>query len=172
MKTIKQIAAIVFFISAGFLISCSSKKKAEPQVEIKQDSVIVEPQPEIKPEPVQKPKQKKVVEEQYEAPATVYSLPEERSAGEIGRIINSHDSELKETLNTFKAKDPSLSGSIVIAATVAPDGKVVSTTVKQSSITDKSLVRAIQNRIRLWQFSEIDPKKGNQDYDIKYGFSR
>lgn len=172
MKTIIQIALTIIIISAGFLISCSSNKKAEPQPEVKQDTVAVEPQPEIKPEPVEKPKKKKVVEEEYVAPPTVYSLPEERTAGEIGGIINKHDSELKETFNTFKAKDPSLSGSLVIVATVSPNGKVVSTSVKQSTITDKSVERALQNRIRLWQFSEIDPKKGNQDYDIKYGFSR
>ncbi len=172
MKTIKLIAMAIFIISAGVLISCSSKKKAEPQPETNPDSVTVEIQPEVQPEPEQKPKKKKAVEEEYVAPPTVYSLPEERTAGEIGGIINKHDSELKETFNTFKAKDPSLSGSIVIVATVSPNGKVVSTSVKQSTITDKSLERALQNRIRLWQFSEIEPKKGNQDYDIKYGFSR
>lgn len=176
MKSFKLFWIALFLFSGFIFISCSSKKKPEPQPEAKQDSVVMsEPvkteEPAPAPEPVKKKKVQPVQEEES-YPATVYSLPKERSAGDIGRVITSHDTEMKELLNSYKAKDPSLSGTIVISAVVSPAGSVVSTSVKSSTITDKSLERALTMRVRLWKFGEIDAKSGNQTYDIPYGFSR
>lgn len=161
---------LILSIGLGSLFfSCSKDEKTEqPVIETPAEvAPVAKPEPEKVTTP--KPEKVKAVVKNT-TPPTVYLLPKERYASEIGNIINAHDMEMKEIFHSFKATDPTLKGTIIFMATVAPDGKVTTVTVKQSDLKNQGLERALSNRIRLWTFSEVDQSTGNAKYDIKYSF--
>jgi TonB family protein len=80
----------------------------------------------------------------------------DRSRASITDTVNTHLKELKSLyFENFKTNPPP-SGQVVVKFKIERSGKVTSAQVKESSIHDKSFEEKVLDKVRKWNFGEID----------------
>lgn len=76
----------------------------------------------------------------------------------IGREVGKHATEVKACYEKELAKDPNLSGKVIVTFTIDATGLVEDAQVSQSTLNNASAESCIANRVRRWKFPE--PKGG------------
>jgi len=77
---------------------------------------------------------------------------ENRNSGAIASTVSQYRSGIKYAYNKELLKNPSLSGKIVVAFVILPDGSVQSAEIRQSSVNWPSLEDAVLKRLQHWKF--------------------
>lgn len=77
---------------------------------------------------------------------------ESRSSGAIASTVSQYRSGIRYAYNRELLKNSSLSGKIVVAFVVLPDGSVESAEIRQSSVNWPPLDEAVLKRLRNWRF--------------------
>ena len=86
---------------------------------------------------------------------------------EVNQVINRHLSEIRYCYEKAIVKTPDAEGTVVVEFKIGASGSVKTSTVKNSSITDKSLDGCVLTRLAKWKF----PKpRGKIDVDVLYPF--
>jgi TonB family protein len=78
-----------------------------------------------------------------------------RSRESINKIVISHLVELKSLYNENLKADTS-SGQITIKFNIAQNGKVISAEVKESALKNQAFQKKVLEKIKKWNFGEID----------------
>lgn len=77
---------------------------------------------------------------------------ENRTAGAIASMVSQYRSGIRYAYNRELLKNPSISGRIVVAFVILPDGSVESAEIRQSSVDWPPLDEAVLKRLRNWKF--------------------
>ncbi len=77
---------------------------------------------------------------------------ENRNSGAIASTVSQYRSGIKYAYNKELLKNPSLSGKIVVAFVILPDGSVQSAEIRQSSVNWPPLEDAVLKRLQYWKF--------------------
>jgi TonB family protein len=77
---------------------------------------------------------------------------ENRTSGAISSRVSQYRSGIRYAYNRELLKNPSLSGRIVVAFVILPDGSVESPEIRQSSVNWPPLDEAVLQRLRNWKF--------------------
>lgn len=77
---------------------------------------------------------------------------ENRTSGAIASTVGQYRSGIKYAYNKELLKNPSLSGKIVVAFVILPDGSVQSAEIRQSSVDWPPLEDAVLKRLQHWKF--------------------
>lgn len=77
---------------------------------------------------------------------------ESRTTVAIATAVNQYRSGIKYAYNKELLKNSSLSGKIVVAFVILPDGSVESTEIRQSSVNWPPLEDAVLKRLQHWKF--------------------
>jgi TonB family protein len=77
---------------------------------------------------------------------------ESRNSGAIASTVGQYRSGIKYAYNKELLKNPSLSGKIVVAFVILPDGSVQSAEIRQSSVNWPPLEDAVLKRLQHWKF--------------------
>ncbi|GAB4291420.1 MAG: hypothetical protein Kow0090_04920 [Myxococcota bacterium] len=78
------------------------------------------------------------------------------SPQQIARVVKSRLSAVQNCYETALKRNPKLQGKIVIAFTIAKDGRVKGADVESSTISDPSVASCIISRLRHWRFPAPD----------------
>ncbi|HVJ65932.1 MAG TPA: TonB family protein [Bdellovibrionota bacterium] len=82
------------------------------------------------------------------------------SRKEIERVINSHQNEIEFCYQQALARSPSMSGRIMVRATIVTGGKVSAASVGSNSTNDAAFGSCIVNALRGWTFPS--PQGGSE----------
>lgn len=99
-------------------------------------------------------------------------LVTQRDANDLSQVVALHDQDMRLLFETFKQRDPNLSGKVEFLVTINPDGKVTAVKSLQSTLKNPAFVKSLSTRIKLWKFSKIAPKSPVQSIKVPYIFSR
>ncbi|MDA8123292.1 MAG: AgmX/PglI C-terminal domain-containing protein [Deltaproteobacteria bacterium] len=77
---------------------------------------------------------------------------ENRDSGVIASTVSQYRSGIKYAYNKELLKNPSLSGKIVVAFVILPNGSVQSAEIRQSSVNWPPLEDAVLKRLQHWKF--------------------
>ncbi len=96
------------------------------------------------------------------------SLVEEGlSKDEVGRVIHSHLAEVRYCYESAMIKNPNVQGKLMVDFTIAGAGKVDTASVKDSSVTDRTLDQCLIAKLKQWQFPS---PKGGVKVAVTYPF--
>ncbi len=96
------------------------------------------------------------------------SLVEEGlSKDEVGRVIHSHLAEVRYCYESAMIKNPNVQGKLMVDFTIAGAGKVDGASVKDSSVTDRTLDQCLIAKLKQWQFPS---PKGGVKVAVTYPF--
>ncbi|MCA0446393.1 MAG: TonB family protein [Bacteroidetes bacterium] len=96
----------------------------------------------------------------------------QRDANELSQVVALNDQDIRLLFESYKQRDPNLSGKVEFLVTINPDGKVTNVKTIQSKLKNPAFVKSLSTRIKLWKFSKIAPKSANQTIKVPYVFSR
>ncbi len=91
-----------------------------------------------------------------------------RSQEEITLVIDRHKSQLQSLYNRARRSNASLRGKLVLAITIAPDGRVTQVEVVSSELNDKALEASLAARVRSFQFGAKDVQTVTVNYPIEF----
>lgn len=156
MKIVLQLFFLLIVLMSGVL-TASAQLKAPP---LSQPKPV--PGKEQLPDPSKnKPKKDKKGQ-----------VVSQRDANELSQIVALHDQEMRLLFETYKQRDPNLSGKVEFLVMINPEGKVTSVKTSQSTLKNPAFVKSLSTRIKLWKFSQVAPKSANQTIKVPYVFSR
>ncbi len=75
-----------------------------------------------------------------------------RTSGAIATTVGQYRGGIKYAYNKELVKNPSLSGKIVVAFVIRPDGSVESAEIRQSSVNWPPLEETVLKRLQTWKF--------------------
>jgi TonB family protein len=91
-------------------------------------------------------------------------------AGRVRFLISRYYAARAQTcFDRATRADPSLSGTVTVGMTIAPDGSISGARVARNSTGDASLGTCLQNEIRQWRLS---PPPGGESVTMNLPFSR
>ncbi|MBN8704579.1 MAG: energy transducer TonB [Bacteroidetes bacterium] len=96
----------------------------------------------------------------------------QRDANDLSQVVAFHDQDMRLLFETYKQRDPNLSGKVEFSVTIKPDGKVATVKALHSTLKNPAFTKSLTTRIKLWKFSKIDPKSAIQTIKVPYIFSR
>ncbi|NQT35069.1 AgmX/PglI C-terminal domain-containing protein [bacterium] len=96
----------------------------------------------------------------------------QRSPGVVSQIIQQNKNQVVYCYWTYKRRDSSLKGQVMIEFTVAPDGNVIAVNFRKSkwggNPLRKDVEKCIKNVIMQWRFAPIDKKDGNVKFTTTF----
>jgi TonB family protein len=95
------------------------------------------------------------------------SVEEGLSKDEVGRVIHAHMSEIRYCYESSMIRNADIEGKLLLDFVIGPQGLVVKTDIKESSLSDPRLDDCVIRRLTKWQF----PKpKGGVNVAVSYPF--
>jgi outer membrane biosynthesis protein TonB len=91
---------------------------------------------------------------------TGISIAGSLSRREIERVINSHQNEVEFCYQQALARNPTVSGRIMVRATIVTGGRVSAASVGSNSTNDSTFANCIVNSLKAWKFPS--PQGGSE----------
>ncbi|MCW8965991.1 MAG: AgmX/PglI C-terminal domain-containing protein [Candidatus Pacearchaeota archaeon] len=94
-----------------------------------------------------------------------------RDHSSIRDSISKHIPNLKQLYRKKLKNTSTLSGKVVVTLRVAPDGHVLSATIKQTQISDQTFLKPFIAYLKTMRFKPIPPKVGAITFDFPFEFN-
>ncbi len=98
----------------------------------------------------------------------VAPVGEQRSQEEVTLIVDRHKGQLQALYNRARRAKPSLRGIVLIALTIAPDGRVTHAEIVSSELHDPRLEQSIVGRLKALQFGAKNVGTITVNYPIEF----
>jgi len=91
-----------------------------------------------------------------------------RAEEDISIVFDQNKSKLYSIYNRERRSNPGLRGKIVLAITIAPDGKVIKVKMMSSELNNKKLESRLMSRIKLFNFGAKNVEQVTVTYPIEF----
>ncbi len=85
----------------------------------------------------------------------------------IRRIVRAHINEVRHCYNQGLVRDPDLSGAVKVSFTIAATGKVKSSVVKSTTVSDPNVGACVAKAVKRWKFPKPN---GGAEVKVTYPF--